>query len=88
MELFNIQPFYFLIKPLESRAIEDVINKYLKVAGLWSGEFSDKIGHDNFKVPINKIVYLESRDRKLVIHLSNGNKAEIYGSIKAAYDGV
>jgi len=86
MQLFDVQPFNFLVKPLEHSKIEEVIGKYLKIAGLWSGEFSYKIGHDNFKVPIVDVAYLESSGRKLIIHLANGRHEEFYGSLKAAYD--
>jgi len=86
LQLFDIQPLNFLIKPLKYEKIEEVIRKYLKIAGLWSGEFTYKIGHDTLKVQIKDMIYLESYDRKLIMHLADGRKEEFYGSIKAAYD--
>ena len=85
LQLFDIQPLNFLIKPLTQENIEKVIRKYLKIAWLWSGEFAYKIGHDTFKVHIKEIIYLESRGRKLILHLVSGKKPEFYGSIKGAY---
>jgi len=85
LQLFDIQPLNFLVKPLPYEKIEEVIRKYLKIAGFWSGEFTYKIGHDTFKVPIKDITFLESYDRKLVLHLADGRKEEFYGSLKEAY---
>jgi len=86
MQLFDIQPFNFIVKPLAYEKIEDVIKKYLKVSGLWAEVFTYKIGHDTLKVQIKDIIYLESDDRKLILHLSDDRKVEFYGSIKAAYE--
>ena len=86
MQLFDIRPLNFLIKPLQYGKIEQVARTYLKIAGLWSGTFTYKIGHETFKVQIKDIIYLESYDRKLILHLSDGRKEEFYGSLKDAYE--
>ncbi|MCL2367916.1 MAG: LytTR family DNA-binding domain-containing protein [Oscillospiraceae bacterium] len=86
LDLFEIQPLNFLRKPLEHGKIEEVIRTYLKIAGLWTGEFIYKKGHDTFKLQIKDIIYLESRDRKLILHLADGRKEECYGSLKEAYN--
>ena len=86
LDLFDIQPLNFLIKPLAHGKIREVIRKYLKIAGLWAGEFTYKKGHDTFKVQIKDIIYLESRDRKLILHLADGRKEEFYGALKEVYN--
>ena len=85
MELFDIRPLNFLIKPLEYDKIEKAVRTYLKIAGLWAGEFTYKIGHNTFKVQVKDIIYLESRDRKLILYLTDGRKEEFYGSLKDVY---
>jgi DNA-binding LytR/AlgR family response regulator len=85
LQLFEIQPLNFLIKPLAYEKIKEIIMMYMKIAGLWSGEFTYKKGHDVFKSPVKDIIYLESFDRKLILHLANGRKEEFYGSIKEGY---
>ena len=84
-DLFDVRPLNFLIKPLEPSLIEKTIRTYLKIAGLWSGEFSYSIGRDTFKVKVKDIVYLESRDKKLIIYFANGSTAGFYGAIKEVY---
>ena len=86
LQLFEIQPLNFLIKPLKYEHIEEVVRKHLKIAGLLSREFTYKRGHDTFKVQIKDIVYLESYDRKLTLHLADGRKEEFYGTLKDVYE--
>ena len=86
MQLFDLQPLNFLVKPVADRKIEDVVKTHLKIAGLMTGTFTYKMGHDSFKVQIKDIIYLESQDRKLILHLADGRKEEFYGSLKAAYE--
>jgi len=85
LDLFDIQPFNFLVKPLDRGKIDEAIRKYLKISGLWAGEFTYKKGHDIFKMQIKDIIYLESRDRKLILHLTGGRSEEFYGALKEAY---
>jgi len=85
LELFDIQPFNFLVKPMKYEKVDEVVRKYLKVSGMWSETFTYKIGHDIFKAQIKDIVYLESRNKKLKLHLLSGRADEFYGSIKEMY---
>ena len=85
MQLFDIRPLNFLIKPLEYEKVEEVLKTFLKLAWTWSGDFTYKIGHDTYKVQIRDIVYLQSDKRKLILHLSNGRTEEFYGTLKEVY---
>ena len=85
MQLFDIRPLNFLIKPLDYKKVEEVIRTYLDLAGLWAGDFTYKIGHDAYKVQVKDIVYLQSVKRKLILHLADGRKEEFYGNLKDAY---
>jgi len=84
-DLFEVRPLNFLLKPLEHDLVEKTVRTYLKIAGLWSGEFSYNIGRDTFKVNVRDIVYIESRDKKLVLYFSNRRTAEFYGALKEVY---
>ena len=86
LQLFEIQPLNFLVKPLKDEKIEDAVRKHLKISGLWSGVFTYKIGHDIFKVQIKDIIYLENYERKVILHLADGRKEEFYGSLKEIYE--
>jgi DNA-binding LytR/AlgR family response regulator len=85
MELFNVRPWHFLVKPLDSVKIEQTIRSYLDLSGRRTNYFTYKIGHAAHKAQIKDILYLESSGKKLVLHLTNGRKPEFYGSIRAEY---
>ena len=87
MQLFSIRPMDFLVKPLECEKIEHVVKTHLNLAGLWARVFAYKKGHNSVKVKINEIAYVESRDRKLILHLVDGREEEFYGSLKEVYEG-
>ena len=86
MQLFEIRPLNFLIKPLAYDKIEKIVRTYLKIAGLLSAELMYKKGHDTFKMHVKDIIYLESSDRKVIIHLADGRKEDFYGSLKEVYN--
>jgi len=86
MQLFDIRPFNFLIKPLTHERVKQVITTFLQISGYHSDEFIYKKGHDTYKVKIKDIIYLESNNRKLILYLADGKKEEFYGSLKEAYN--
>ena len=85
MQLFNIRPLDFLVKPLDRLKIEHTLSTHLKLTGFWSGNFTYRIGHDTLNEKIKNIIYLESIDRKLIVHLADGRKEEFYGALKEVY---
>jgi len=86
MDLFDIRPLHFLVKPLNYEKVEKVIRTFLEIAGLWSGVLSYNIGYDTFKVPLKDILYLENQERKIILYLANGKSEEFYGSLKWVYE--
>ena len=86
MQLFDIRPLAFLIKPLKYEKIEKAAKTHLQLSGFWSESFTYKKGHDNFKVQAKDIVYLENNDRKIILHLADGRKEEFYGTLKKIYE--
>ena len=55
---------------------------------LHSGSFfAYKKGHERHKVRIEKIVYIESCLRKMVMYLADGRQDEFYGKFKDVYHG-
>ena len=86
LELFQVNPLDFLIKPLQREKIEKVIRKYLTLSELLKKELSYKKGRETFKVQLKDIVYLESMGRKLYLHLVDGTEIEFNGSLKEVYE--
>ena len=86
MQLFSIRPFDFMIKPLGYSSVENVVKKYVEIAELWTRDFTYKVTHDTYKVPIKELVYLQSDKRKIILHLTSGETREFYGSMKDIYE--
>jgi DNA-binding LytR/AlgR family response regulator len=86
LQLFEIQPLNFLVKPLLYQEVENVINKYLVVTDFLAYIFTYKVGHDTFKVQKKNIVFFENSERKVIIHLSDGRRDMFYGSLKELYE--
>jgi len=85
MQLFEMQPLNFLIKPLSRDKVEHTVKTYLQIAQSQSSELVYKKGHSTFKAQTKDIVYLENRGRKVTIHFSCGKKEEFYASLKELY---
>jgi len=86
LQLFDINPLNFLVKPLCYKKIEKVINKFLKITGLWSDVFTYKYGHDTYKIKLKDIIYFESNGKKIIIHLKDGRDDEFYGGLEDIYN--
>ena len=85
MQLFEIRPINFLLKPLQYDKIEHAVRTHLKISGLSSRVFTYKKGHVVVMVPVKDIVYLENFKRKVIIHFADGRKDDFYGSLKEIY---
>jgi len=88
MHLFKIRPMDFLIKPLTRGKIQTAVETYFRIISPpWGDvEFVYKKGHATHSVWLKEIVYLEARDRKVVLHLCNGTKDDFYGNLKDTYE--
>ena len=84
-DLFDLQPLNFLFKPLNYVKVDKVLRKYMDIAGLRSSTITYKIKQDVFKVKVKDVVYVESIDRKLIIHHNNGEQSGFYGSLKELF---
>ena len=80
MELFDIRPLNFLVKPLKKEKIESVLKTARKVLGSNNQYFEYKIGNVNFNVSISDVLYFESSGRKVKIILKDDEK-EYYGKL-------
>jgi len=85
MQLFEIRPLNFLVKPLNHEKIKRVLKTYLDIAEPWQRDFTYKIGHNIHTVKVKDIIYLQSDNRKLILHLADERKEEFYGTLKEVY---
>ncbi len=87
MELFEIRPINFLVKPIEYFQVVKLIDKYCMLARQNEHYFEYKKKTDYYKVPLAEILYFESKNRKIHIVMSE-EEDEFYGSMDDIYRNV
>lgn len=80
MELFEVRPLNFLVKPVSEEKVESVLMKAVKLLGGGRRFFEYKNGSVNFSVPVGDILYFESEGRKVNIVLMDDVKS-FYGKL-------
>lgn len=87
MELFEMRPINFLVKPLSDEKIENVIDKFLQLNKIDTETFNFKAGHNYYKIPFSDILYFCSNGRKINI-VTLKKEYEFYGSLDNIYSEV
>lgn len=80
MELFQVQPLDFLVKPLAEKEFVRVMECFQKRYALKKKCFQFKNRKQVHSVPLEEILYFESSLKKIKIHLSEGEE-EFYGKL-------
>lgn len=84
MELFEIRPLNFLIKPITSDKIQAIIDKFLKLHSVDTQVFKFKVRQEYIKLPLSEIIYFSSSGRKINV-FSSVKSYEFYGSLDDIY---
>ncbi len=87
MELFEMRPINFLVKPLSNKKIESLIDKFLHLNKIDTNVFNFKAGRNYYKVSLSDILYFYSNGRKINIVAIN-KEYEFYGSLDKIYSEV
>lgn len=74
---YSVRAFAYLLKPLDKAKLFEVLDK-LTVQSLTKTEETVDVKLDGITIglPTNKIVFVESNDKKLTFHLTDGNNME------------
>lgn len=80
MELFNIRPLNFLVKPIDDKKLIEVVLKAMDLSGVKMNCFEFNIGKAKYQYSLDDILYFESDGRKIKIVLKNEIK-EFYGKL-------
>lgn len=82
--IFETNPAYFLVKPINENHLIDAITKVSKdIEYDKSDSIVVKTNGSEIILYRRDIAYVESQGRKLVLHMSNGKKNEIYEKMDA-----
>ncbi len=80
MELFDNRPLNFFIKPLDNEKLFESIEKAIELTGDNNLYFECKTKGDMLRIPYINIIYFHSRNKKIVVRLSN-ESIEFYGKL-------
>ena len=74
MELFDIRPLNFLIKPLSEEKVIYCLEQAMEAAKLESSLFEVNIHKVFYRIPFHDIRYFSSEDKKIIINLIDGSQ--------------
>jgi DNA-binding LytR/AlgR family response regulator len=80
LELFEIRPLNFLIKPLQANKIEKSVRKAIEFFEKGNQFFEFKNGRNLIRIPVKNIQYFESNGRKIKVFTQN-EVYEFYGKL-------
>lgn len=82
MQLFKIQPLDFLIKPVSSEKLKEVLARSMKQKKNAGRYFEYQKGTQFVRVPLKEILYFMSMDKKILMIKRDGRE-EFYGKLKS-----
>lgn len=80
LDLFQIRPMHFLIKPLSKEQIIKTLEKAIELQGRQTRVLMYKTGKTEKKIPFKEIMYFSSDAKKVIIHIKNGEDS-FYGKL-------
>lgn len=87
MELFKVRPIDFLVKPIDEKQLENVMDVYINLNGGMNDIFRYKKGYSSHKVEIFKIMYFVRNNRKVSMFTTDGEE-NFYESLEEIYERV
>lgn len=91
-DAFAVRAFEYLLKPIDERKFALVFEQAKKAVLRAPKRSSDKkiflnTNQQKIAMPLSKLIYIESRGRKLIFHAQNA-EPEIYGTMSDAEKGL
>lgn len=80
MQLFEIRPMNFLIKPIDYKKVSDIMNEYGRLYKFQSDFFRYSIGKREYRINEQQIMYFESKGKKIIMVTPDSQKA-FYGKL-------
>ncbi len=81
MELFQIHPYDFLVKPIQEGSLYSTIRKILNLDEIQNKEFRYTYNKRENCIPYRDILYFSSRNKIVIIHKCNGDDVSYYGKL-------
>lgn len=80
MELFEVEPFRFIKKPVQAEEFRKIFMKAIERVQKTNGFFEFKQKHQIGRIPYRDILYFESQQRQIILHTLQGSMT-FYGKL-------
>ena len=87
MQLFELRPMNFLIKPIDGRKVAYIMDEYNRLSGFQGHFFTYQKNKQEFKINEQCIIYFQSQGKKINILTQEGTK-EFYGKLSDVSVGL
>ncbi|MCM1273236.1 MAG: LytTR family DNA-binding domain-containing protein [Clostridium sp.] len=84
LQLFDMRPLNFLVKPVEYKKIEYIMDEYSRLFNIQNNYFEYQVGKQKYRIDERSILYFQSFGKKTFMVTSTGQK-EFYGKLSDAY---
>jgi len=81
MELFQIHPYDFLIKPIDDNVLYDTMTKILQLEDVQKKEFRYTYNKTGYSIPYGEIMLFSSRNKTITICKTDGESVSYYGKL-------
>lgn len=86
LEAFDVNAFHYILKPIDTKKFSQILNRAVSEIKNFENQaekfFMIKVDGTNKKIFLKNIFYIESADKKVIIHTEEKN-FEIYGKMDA-----
>ena len=72
MELFDVRPLNFLVKPLDAQKLLSCVSQALQLLPMLDETLTIFVGKQVRRIPLRKIRYIESYHRRVTLHTTQG----------------
>lgn len=84
IQLFNVRPLNFLVKPIDYKKVEYIMDEYNRLFKFQYNYFEYHVGKQTYQINEQSILYFQSVGKKIHMVTCGGNK-DFYGKLSDVY---
>ena len=81
LELFQIHPYDFFVKPIDVKVLHSTLEKILHLEEVQKKKFKYTVNKENRSVPYGEIMYFSSMNKTVTINKVDGETESYYGKL-------
>ena len=88
LELFQIHPYDFFVKPIDAGLLKRTLAQLLQLEAVQQKTFTYTFNRASHAVPYGEIMYFSSMNKTITIHKTDGSEAFYYGKLSDIIPGL